>query len=95
MHSGQFVAKSGGRHNHFGVVTAFEYFQVRAAGERGLDADADFARLQRGRRNIFNPDLFLAEQDGRFHTRSLGAWQDEAKQSFQPAAASKHSNRRG
>jgi len=55
------------------MITAFEYFQIRAAGERGLDADADFARFERGRRNVFNLNVLFAVQDGSFHAHSLGA----------------------
>jgi hypothetical protein len=53
------------------VIAAFENFEVGAAGERGLDAEADFARLERGRREVFDADFFLAEQDGGFHAGSL------------------------
>ena len=41
----QFMAEDGGRDDHLRVVAAFENLQVGAAGERGLDADADFVGL--------------------------------------------------
>ena len=72
-HPGKFVAEDGGGHDHFGVITAFEDLQIRAAGERGFDADADFARFERGRRDVLNLDIFPAVQDGGFHAHSLCA----------------------
>jgi len=42
------VAEDGGRNNHAGVVAALEDFEVGAAGEGGLDVDADLAGLERG-----------------------------------------------
>ena len=65
------MAEDGGGHYHFGVITAFENLQIRAASKRGLDADADFARFERGRRNVFNLNVFFAVQDGGFHAGSL------------------------
>jgi hypothetical protein len=81
-YSRKFMAEDGGRHDHFGVITAFENLEVRAAGERGFDADADFARFERGRRDVFNLNVFFAVQDGGFHAHSLCAGKDKAKQSF-------------
>ena len=69
--TGEFMAEDGGGHYHFGVITAFENLQIRAASKRGLDADADFARLERGRRNVLNLNFFPAVQDGGFHAGSL------------------------
>ena len=69
--TGEFVAEDGGRHDHFGVVTAFEDLQIRAAGERGFDADADFARFERGRRNVLDLNFFLAVENGGFHGCSV------------------------
>ena len=65
------MAEDRGRHDHFGVITALENLEVRAAGERGFDADADFARFERGRRNVLDLNFFLAVQDGGFHASSL------------------------
>ena len=65
------MAEDGGRHDHFRVIAALEDLQVRAAGERGLDADADFAGFQGGRREFFNPNVFLPVEDGGFHGHSL------------------------
>ena len=65
------MSEDGGGHDHFGVITAFEDLQIRAAGERGLDADADFARLERGRRDVLDLNFFPAVQDGGFHAGSL------------------------
>ena len=67
------MAEDGGGHDHFGVVPAFEDLQIGAAGERGFDADADFARFEGGWRDVFDLDFFLAVQDGGFHARSLCA----------------------
>jgi hypothetical protein len=72
-HPGEFVAEDGGRDDHLGVVAALENFQVGAAGERGLDADADFAGLERRRRNFLDEDFFFSVEDGGFHGRSVGA----------------------
>jgi hypothetical protein len=41
--TGQLMAENSGRHDHFCMITALENLQVRAAGERGFNADADFA----------------------------------------------------
>ena len=65
------MAEDGGGHDHFGVIAALENLQIRAASKRGLDADADFARFERGRRDVFNLNFFLAVQDGGFHAGSL------------------------
>ncbi len=67
------MAKDGGGHDHFGVVAALEDLQVGAAGERGFDADADFARFEGGRRDVFDLDFFPTVQDGGFHPGSLEA----------------------
>ena len=73
------MAENGGRHDHFGVITAFEDLQIRAAGERGFDADADFARFEGGRRDVFDLDFFPAVQDGGFHAGSLQAQANRRK----------------
>ena len=67
----EFMAKDGGRHDHLRMIAALENLQVRAAGERGLDADARFARFQSGRRDFFNLNVFLPVEDGGFHKHSL------------------------
>ena len=82
MTPGQFMAEDGGRHNHFGVIAAFENFQIGAAGERGLDADADFAGFQRWRRDVFDLNFFPAVKDGGFHGRSIWPRTDRRKKSF-------------
>ena len=61
------------------MVTALEDLQIRAAGECGFDADADFARFEGGWRDVFNPDFFPAVQDGGFHAGSLQAWMNWRK----------------
>ena len=71
--AGEFMAEDGGRHDHFGMITALENLEVRAAGKRGFDADADFARFERGRRDVLNLNAFFALQDGGFHAHSLCA----------------------
>jgi hypothetical protein len=53
------------------MITALENLEVRAAGKRGFDADADFARFERGRRDIFDLNVFLPVKDGGFHRQSL------------------------
>ena len=73
------MAEDGGGHDHFGVVTALEDLQVGAAGEGGLDADAHFSRLERGRCNVFNLNFFPSVQNGGFHPRSLPALADWRK----------------
>jgi len=45
-------------------LAALENLQVGAAGERGFDADADFAGLERGRCDFFDDDFFLPMEDG-------------------------------
>jgi hypothetical protein len=67
------MSEDGGGHDHFGVITAFEDLQIRAAGERGFDTDADFARFERGRRDVLDLNCFPAVQDGGFHAHSLCA----------------------
>jgi hypothetical protein len=59
------------RHYHPRMIAALEDLQIRAAGERGLDSQADFAGFERGRRDILNLDIFPAEQDCGFHARNL------------------------
>ena len=76
------MAEGGGRHDHFCVVATFENFQVGAAGQRGFDADADFAGLERRRRNVFNLDFFLSVQDGGFHAGSLRLRATKAEEKF-------------
>ena len=66
------MAEDGGRDDHLRVVAAFEYLQVGAAGERGFDADEDFAGLEGGRRDFFDDDFFPPVEDGGFHAQSLG-----------------------
>ena len=51
------------------MVTAAENLQVRSAGERGFDADADFARPERGGFHVFDPNVFFAVKDSGFHGR--------------------------
>ena len=65
--AGEFVAEDGGRDDHAGVVAALENFQVRAAGQRHLDGDADFAGAERWLGAFFNADVFFAMQDSGSH----------------------------
>jgi hypothetical protein len=65
------MAENGGWHNHFGVAAPFENLQIRSAGQRGFNADADFTGLQRRRCDILNLNIFPAVEDGRFHAASL------------------------
>ena len=76
------MAEDGGRHDHFGVIAALENFEVGAASQRGFDADADFARLERRRRDVFDLDFFLPVQDGGFHAGSLRLRAAKRKKSF-------------
>jgi hypothetical protein len=69
--AGEFVAEDGGRHDHSGMIAAFENLQVGAAGERGLNADADFARFQRRRRKVLDLNVFFTVKNGGFHGRSI------------------------
>jgi hypothetical protein len=62
------------------VITAFENLQIHAAGKRGFDADADFARFERGRGDVLDSKFFLAVQDVGFHGHSLSAGKDKAEQ---------------
>jgi hypothetical protein len=61
------------------VIAAFENLQIRAAGKRGFDADADFARFERGRRDVLDLNFFPAVQDGGFHAGSLWVRTGERK----------------
>ena len=54
------------------MVAAFENFQVGAAGERSLDADADFSRLEGGRRDFLDAHIFFSMENSGFHAASLG-----------------------
>jgi hypothetical protein len=65
------MAEDSGRDDHFGMIAALENLEVRAAGKRGFDADADFTRFEGGRRDVFNLNVFFAVQDGGFHAGSL------------------------
>jgi hypothetical protein len=80
--SGELMPKHRRRHDHFCVIAALENFQVGAAGERGFDADADFARLEGWRRDVFNLDFFLPVQDGGFHADSLRLRMAKAEEKF-------------
>jgi hypothetical protein len=64
------------------MITAFENFQVGAAGQRGLDADANFAGIQWRRRDVFNANEFLPMQDGGFHARRVADQTGKTKRSF-------------
>ena len=65
------MAEDGGRHDHLRVITALENFQVGAAGERGLDAEADFARRERPRCDFLDAHIFFSVENGGFHAVSL------------------------
>lgn len=79
------MAEDGGWDDHFRMVAALENLEVGAAGERGLDADAYFAGLKRGRRDFFNEDFLFSVEDGGFHGRSVGA--GAGRLNFNPAPA--------
>jgi hypothetical protein len=70
-HARQFVAENGGWDNHPGVITAFEDLQIRSAGQRRLDTDAEFAGLKRRWSDILDSNIFLPMENGRFHAASL------------------------
>ena len=65
------MAENGRRHDHSGMIAAFENLQVGATGERGLDADADFAGFQRRRRQILDLNVFFTVKNSGFHGRSI------------------------
>lgn len=81
-HAGQFVTEDSGRHDHFGVIAAFENLQVGAAGERGFDMDADFAGFQRRQRDVFDSDFLFAEENGGFHGHSVWLRMVKAEEKF-------------
>src|SRR5579883_221764 len=64
---GQFVAERDGWLEHFGVVAAAVDFKVSAAGERGCDADDDFARPGGRHREFFDAQVFLTVEHGGCH----------------------------
>jgi hypothetical protein len=61
------VAEHGRGNDHFGVVTAFENFEVGAASQGGFDLDADLARVQGPGRDLFDAHVFFAVEYGCFH----------------------------
>ena len=63
----EFVAEDRRRHDHLRVITALEHLQVRAAGQRGLDANPHLARPQRALGDFFDFDLLFPVEDGGFH----------------------------
>ena len=64
------MPENGRRHDHFGVITALENFQVRAAGERRFDADAHLAGLEHCRGDFLDAHVFFAVKNSGFH----GGW---------------------
>ena len=76
------MAENGGRHDHLSVIAAFEDLEVRAAGQRRLDADPDFAGVQWRRLDVFNPDELFPEEDGGFHARSLSPPAEKTEANF-------------
>jgi hypothetical protein len=49
------------------VIAASEDLEVGAAGESGVDPDADFAGLERGFGVILDPDVFPSVEHGGAH----------------------------
>src|SRR5207237_4381832 len=64
---GELVAKDGGRHDHAGVIAAPEDFEIRPASQRDPYAHADFAGTDGRHRNVLDPHVLLAIEDGRGH----------------------------
>jgi hypothetical protein len=69
--AGQFMAEGRGRGEHFGVVPTLEDFQVGPAGEGDGDLDADFARLEGLRHDLFDLNVFLSVENSGFHPVSI------------------------
>lgn len=65
--AGEFVSEGAGRGEHPGVITAAIDLEIGAAGEGGLDAEADFTGLEWGRDESLDADLFPAVEDGSAH----------------------------
>src|ERR1035437_9716673 len=78
------------RHDHLGVVAAFENFQVRAASERGFDGDSHFTRLECERRDFFDAHIFFSVKNSSFHFNlSKHSWTQLCK----TANHAKHANK--
>src|SRR5207249_3964931 len=56
----EFVAKDRGRHDHPGVIAAFEHLQVGATSQRGLNINPHFTGLKRAGSDLLDPDQFFA-----------------------------------
>src|SRR6185437_16963704 len=69
--SRQLVSKDRGRHDHLRVITAFEDFQVSAAGQGRFDSDAHLARLERLRLSFFDANIFFSVKNSGFHSGLL------------------------
>ena len=52
------MTEHGGRHNHFGVVTAFEDLQVGPASQGRFNPNPNLARFKRGRIWISSTTIF-------------------------------------
>src|SRR3954465_2954778 len=55
------------RHDHFGVVTPLENFEIGAAGERCFDSNANLAWFERLRCDLLDANIFFAVQYSGFH----------------------------
>jgi hypothetical protein len=82
--AGQFMAEGGGRHNHFRMVATLENLQICATSERSLDLNPYFAGLEWKRCDIFDLNIFLAVENGRFHGHSVWLQTVKAEEKFLP-----------
>jgi hypothetical protein len=69
-HPGQLVAEDGGHVGDHHRVAAPQGLDVGAAGERGLYADHDTARLRLGHRDLLEPEVAGTVEDLRAHARA-------------------------
>jgi hypothetical protein len=63
----QFMPEQRRRHNHAGVIAPLIHLQIRAAGQRHVDLDQNFALSHTRDRHSFNLDVFFAVEDGSRH----------------------------
>jgi hypothetical protein len=62
------MAEDGRRHDHFGVITALENFQVRPASQSRFDSNAHFAGFERGRSDLLDANIFFAIKNSGSHS---------------------------
>ena len=70
------MAEDGRRDNHFGVITAFENFQVRAASQGRLDSNAHLSHFERRGGDFLDANIFFAIKNSGFHPPCL--WSENA-----------------